>query len=369
MESEERPAKTFHSDVAAAATSESQVDEPLFSQSQGRDFGLSTCFLCARKLSAENRTDEHVVPQWALDRYDLRKRTLSLLNGTTYRYGQFKIPCCRDCNNVHLSRVESRVAAAFQKGPAAVASLNPWDLHIWLGKIFYGFLHKESLLAQDMKVRDGASIIDPALLGEMDLLHFSLQGARRQFSASAAHPAIGFPLSSLFVFAVKEPPDPSEHFDVRDSLQTMVIQVRMGKVAVIACLADGGVTRAVLEPLVQKIGAHALHPLQLLETFARVLYHSTLLDRVPKWIITEAGPEIHMMQAPMQGLSPRPLHRDWSAQDFAPLLASLTGVPVETLYPNERQVMSWLLGPNEAFADLSFDSQPWPPYVVPSGAE
>src|SRR5687768_8784160 len=71
-----------------------------------RRLGRSVCFLCAKKLTSRNRSDEHVFPKWMQTRFDLTNQEIILLNGTVIPYRQLTIPCCRRCNNTYLARIE-----------------------------------------------------------------------------------------------------------------------------------------------------------------------------------------------------------------------------------------------------------------------
>src|SRR2546430_27745 len=75
------------------------------------------CFLCGTLLTDDNRTDEHVIPQWLQRTHNLWQQRMHLLNGTTMPYASLKIPCCSDCNNVRLCPIEEAVSIAFAAGP------------------------------------------------------------------------------------------------------------------------------------------------------------------------------------------------------------------------------------------------------------
>src|SRR4051794_32019108 len=73
------------------------------------------CYLCGESLSTGG-TLEHVFPKWLLRRHNLWNDELVLLNNTAIKYSQLTIPCCDNCNNVHLSGVENRVRTAIETG-------------------------------------------------------------------------------------------------------------------------------------------------------------------------------------------------------------------------------------------------------------
>lgn len=106
-------------------------------------FDDTACFLCAEPLTPEIRTEEHVIPKWVQQKYDLWNERLGLLNDTYIPYRRLTIPCCNRCNNERLSTPESIVETAVSSGYDAVVALPKFTLFQWLGKIFVGMLYKE----------------------------------------------------------------------------------------------------------------------------------------------------------------------------------------------------------------------------------
>jgi len=86
----------------------------LFAPDKQPQFGREFCFLCGVVLDPERDTDEHVIPRWIQERYELWTERLTLLNHTTLNhttipYRQLTIPCCVTCNNHHLGKIEMQV--------------------------------------------------------------------------------------------------------------------------------------------------------------------------------------------------------------------------------------------------------------------
>jgi hypothetical protein len=85
-------------------------------QSYGKQsFDDSTCFLCGEHLAKHN-SDEHIFSKWIQTKYDLWNKQMELLNGSLIPYRQMKIPCCKQCNNEHLSKVENEITALVNGG-------------------------------------------------------------------------------------------------------------------------------------------------------------------------------------------------------------------------------------------------------------
>ena len=150
----------------------------LFHAVLDRMFGQSTCFLCGRRLGTKNRADEHVIPRWLQERFHLWNQRLFLPNRTRILYRHLKIPCCKECNNERLSKIEASMRAAAERGPEEVAALDPIVLFIWLGKILYGLLYKEFFLRLDRQNPRKGRIVSRSLLRRFDAHHLFLQAVR-----------------------------------------------------------------------------------------------------------------------------------------------------------------------------------------------
>jgi len=308
----------------------------LFHAVERRRFGRSTCFLCGRRLTLENGTDEHVFPKWLQHRFSLWNQRLTLLNGTEIAYRSLTIPCCLDCNGKHLSLIEKEVEAATLKGYKAVAALGPMTLFLWLGKIFYGLLYKELFLVRDRKSGSKTKITDKNLLKTFSLHHLFLQAARLPFRFETGTPA------SIFVFKIKPPDDKKLHWDFRDSLHMKTLAVRIGEVGVLAALQDGGAQRDSKDVFWRRFQKYKLHPLQFTELSAAFFYSASLVNRVPKFMLFESPDYVQVVQNPLQGMSKKPIFDDWNQPDFAKLLSLMTGLPFDQVFTPPKSVMTWL---------------------------
>src|SRR6516164_3296134 len=111
---------------------ESPAEKPiLFHPEEPPQFGREVCFLCGVPLSPDRNTDEHVVPKWIQERFELWDKTLMLLNRTQIPYRKLTIPCCLACNRDHLGKIEERVQKACDQGAQAVRELPPLTLFLW----------------------------------------------------------------------------------------------------------------------------------------------------------------------------------------------------------------------------------------------
>jgi len=118
----------------------------------------NTCFLC--KKSAPGITEEHVFPQWLQRDYDLREQFILLKNGTKFKYKNLTVPCCQECNSIHLSIIENKVSKAIRENDVKSLLLNPDQTFIWLYKLMYGLHYKELFLKSNIKDPLSEHIVD-----------------------------------------------------------------------------------------------------------------------------------------------------------------------------------------------------------------
>jgi len=67
----------------------------LYDPFQKFDFSPQTCFLTGKNVHS---TEEQisVFPEWIMDRYSLRDKTFKVLDESSVRYQDMKIPCFSD---------------------------------------------------------------------------------------------------------------------------------------------------------------------------------------------------------------------------------------------------------------------------------
>lgn len=237
-------------------------------------FAENVCFLCGEHLGNHSH-DEHVFPKWLQRRFGLTNQTIHLLNGTTIPYRQLKIPCCRTCNNEHLSRVETSVQRAFDKGIRAVRKLDRSTLFLWVSKIFYGLLYRELFLPFDRRAPDAGPILEN--LEHFSLIHYFIQGLRIPITFQSADAP--FP-GSLFIFRLQSPKDPRACFDFRDDIINQAIFLRLGDVGLLAAF-DAGAQSVACKDTFERYTRCVLHPQQFEELGARLFYNARLFNRNP----------------------------------------------------------------------------------------
>lgn len=328
----------------------------LFDTIKERTLNDDKCFLCGMELSEKNRSDEHVIPRWAQSRYELWNQLFVLLNNTTIPYKNLKIPCCNKCNNSSLQPIETIMAEAVLEGPDAVSRLDPMVTFNWLGKIFYGLIHRELFLLFNRKVPEEGTIVTPELIERYSLHHTFLQNMHVPMEFNS-HPF------SIFVYETKVPDNPKYQWDFSDNLFGMFVSVRMGRVGMVAALQDGGAHGLIKEEY-QNIIHRPLHPIQHRELGAMFNYNNMLLNRVPKFLITETH-KIHVFLQPLGGLSGKPIFDEWVSEDFVRVLhhelAQISSIPIDNLWHSVHGQFTWLYNEDGSSKNITFEDFPWPP--------
>lgn len=310
-------------------------DRGLFRLHRLSEFAFhNRCFLCGRRL-AEDRTDEDVIPRWVQREFGLGRAHLKLLNGTSIPYSQLKIPCCGPCNNEYLSRLENMVYRAWSDGYEAFSRLDRASLHVWLSKILIGLLVRETMLAFDRAEPGSRAIVPAPELERKFVLHALLQSVRLKMK-------VGFQPWSIFIFPTRTCEIPQEAFDLTDDADRLVICIRLGHIGVVAQLLDNGLSQQGLQGIHALAEGKKLHPTQLREFYAQVVYHSVLLRRTLKYIVLEGSNQIEVVAMPEMGYSLEPLFAEPSAEDFVDVLEQCMSVPLGTFREALPRIPTWL---------------------------
>lgn len=210
-----------------------------------------TCFVCGDAADSE----EHIIPKWLQGRYDLWNQRIRLPNDTTIAYRQLKIPCCKDCNNNVLSRLETRV----QRGDATDQEL--WK---WAAKIHFGLTRKDDFLAWDRR-HPGYTI--GQVLDRDDPLELDRHLVHSIYGGFQTHPD---PFGSVYRFEFAE--DVGYHF--AHLMAPAGIAIGFGNVGYVVFIRDSGTLRR--QPSVEGMYQehfHNAHPGKMMNFFANAWVH------------------------------------------------------------------------------------------------
>ncbi len=304
-------------------------------------FTYDRCFLCGGYLK-DSKSNEHIFPKWSLKRYDLWDENLILLNGSRIKYRQLTIPCCRICNNKHLSKIEKKIGKIIKKGYDKFKKFDELIIYQWILKIFYGLLFKELSLNKDLRNPLLGTIISPEILEKFETLHFFLQSIRVKFEFKNFLPW------SIFILKSHTYDNPKENFDYHDEIFNLTFSIRMGEICIFACLEDSGAQKELFEEYFEEYEYYPIHPLQFDELSAKITYKSSLMNRVPKYISFLPEDENGMVivtTTPLQGFSTKPIYDDWDPKSYSKVLYlywSRWGKEMEEIFIEPNLVLSFL---------------------------
>jgi len=272
------------------------VSQPTpYALAQGLMPSPSRCFLCGGQVDDSNDTKEHVFPKWLLNRFDLWDERLTLLNGTTIKYGQLVIPCCQPCNNQHLSILENRVQQAFARGVEAVGALEPSDLYLWIVKIYYGLLFRNLTLPLDRRTAEEGPIFTTEDLSRFRFLHLMLQGIR---GIDVRIRNAGTPGSCVIAPAQTSTlGHRSLNWDYFDVPHAPFLAVRVGSVAIFAGMADFGAFLHFAKdtPHFDAMRHLQLHPEQFQEFASLCASIAMWVSYEPDYQVDEDGPNLTLV--------------------------------------------------------------------------
>lgn len=271
------------------------------------------CFLCGAQTA--DVTQEHVFPKWLQSRHNLWTQRVGLLNDTQIQYRNLLIPCCMNCNNEDLSRLESAVSSAIASGYAASTALDPRLIYLWAGKVFYGILRKEIGLLRDRSRPNDGSIFLPKALVSFSNLHLFLQGIRGN------HLFEGDPPYSVLVCNLHDLGSP-RNYCFGDNIAYMTVAIRMGEVGIIVALEDAGMTKQSYGRYVTKVNGQKLHPIQFDELYAKVTYQSSLVEGRVNYLTSQHVDGRH--PAKTEVFDQRYIH-EWSQEHFSVVLRTHVG--------------------------------------------
>ncbi len=314
------------------------------------------CFLCGEVLAKENLSQEHVIPIWAQNKFNLWDKKLTLINRTEIPYRQLKVPCCKVCNNIHLAKLENTIK------PFALGQKNPADLpseiaYQWCAKILIAIIYKELQLPLDRSSLESEKIHSKDFLDEFSMCHFFLQSIRKPFQFHCLDS--DFP-ASVFRFRTKTDQTDDDNFDLITNIMGQSIGIRIGQLGLIV-VCDGGLQELFKHDSPQKYGEHNLHPIQFREICAQIHYKAALRDATYFYVISESPEVVSVNQIKIVPFSNEltedgemVVFKDWSQRVYSHILGHFIGIDPSELYEETTDRVNTFLKDDEGnFADLS----------------
>lgn len=211
----------------------------------------ASCFVCGARPGTKVFNDEHVIPRWVLKRCDLFQKTITLMDGQVRTYGQYKLPCCQDCNTLLGREVETPVSELLAGGFEAIVERLDISkiqlLFLWLCLLFLKTHLKDRSVPQHPDPRRSQGwLADAYDWGDLHHLHCV---ARAPYTRAALEPGV---LGSIKIFQIA---DETTHdtFDYGDFTLAQTISLRLGDFAIVAVLNDSGAAQMAWQEIWPKI--------------------------------------------------------------------------------------------------------------------
>ena len=230
------------------------------------------CFLCGTILDSSNKTKEHIFPKWILQKFNLWKTPIKLLNDSYFNYRSATIPCCQGCNNNSLSSLEKEIQTGIDSGyDYFVDNVSKESIYKWCQLIFYKILYKEQFLRDDIKLKDSKNIISEKQFDFLRLNHLFLRSIDKSVEF------VDFSPGSIFTCRLKTSnTDPSSNFDYMDAVPEQCFAIRINDIGIIVMLADSGLQELIKTEEYSQYLSHTLAPIQFRNLFAKCLYQQKL---------------------------------------------------------------------------------------------
>jgi len=290
----------------------------LYDPFQKFDFSPQTCFLTGKNVHS---TEEQisVFPEWIMDRYSLRDKTFKVLDESSVRYQDMKIPCFSDVIQNAVNPLEKEIENAFTAGYEAVKKVPEERLFQWMAKLIYGILYNDICIEgrkstvkgkYDVKAKE-AFKLSGFLQERFKKLHLVLQSlvVPMDFKGSKTW--------SIRVFKIKYSKDV---FNYRDEPTNLNFSLGMNDFGIIACLQDNGAVGINQQEMTDKFLNKTLHPIQFEELCARFVYANYLLNHFAEYNIQSTEEKVIVESTPLTGAANKSLFDPWNDDLFAQVL-------------------------------------------------
>ncbi|MCU0472972.1 MAG: HNH endonuclease [Bacteroidales bacterium] len=231
----------------------------------------SCCFICGATPDQKEFNDEHVIPDWILRKYNLYPRFITLPNGTTFRYGQYTVPCCKECNTELGEFYEKPISNLLCQGYRQICKSldkNPELYYLifkWLCLIYLKTHLKDKTLKWDRDHRkESFPISDVLYWEEMHHIHCI---ARSYYTGAE----IDGKVYGTFFILPSINGDGIDNFDYGDNLWGKGVLMQLDEFSIVAVLNDSGAGLSLWSDQFSKINGPVTH-FQLREIFSIMNY-------------------------------------------------------------------------------------------------
>ena len=287
-----------------------EIPPPLFQKTK--------CPICGLDLTIENRSQEHIFPQWLLKYYDLYNLNLKLLNGSVIPYRLIKIPLCKKCNGERFSKLENNIKNIFERGK--IKKIEQYEVVIWLIKIYLGIRNMEQRLPFDRAKKDLGNILPDNFFEDQSQLMFGLLQNYNPKTKFVGHLPWSF-------FTYKITNKETQKFWFADNLNFTFISIQLGQLGVVCLITDGGGQQQSMSESYNKLKNMTLSGSQFKELAVRHLYTESIRDYIPRFslIVGSEG------KATFINLTSTITYKPFNSTDYHKCLANYLGLDLSNV--------------------------------------
>ena len=235
-----------------------------------------TCFICGVERDNASFNDEHVIPRWILKRYELFEKEIQLPNDKSFKYGKYKMPCCKSCNSLLGDNIENKVAEGFDGDYADSLHFfnnNRELIFKWICLLYIKTHLNDRIFKYDFK--SDKKIGDNYDWEELHHIHCMARSIYTNINIKESV------FGSMFIFPCLEFEE-VEQYDYIDLYGTGTVLIRLGDFCIICVMNDSKVVSRLIENRTKRITGK-LNFLQVRELFARVSYENLRIRDRPKY--------------------------------------------------------------------------------------
>jgi hypothetical protein len=224
--------------------------------------------------------NEHIFPDWILTHCRMHNETLTLPNGTTVKYGTYKIPCCQACNGSLADIYEKPISKAICGGyDGLITYIKEGGINLiraWLALIFLKIHVRDFRNRISLDKRQDLGMIGDEY--ELSQLHHIHAVAR----AATAGVEIDDQVFGTLVVLKVDPAPSAKHvaFDYCDNLTGRSLLIQVHDIALIYVLDDCGATAGMLSEHLESL-PDPVSQIQLREVYARHLAANIHIKEIP----------------------------------------------------------------------------------------
>lgn len=237
------------------------------------------CFICGAKQSDKNFNDEHVIPNWILRKYKLHRATIELPGDRLYTYGNYKIPCCEECNSLMGKTIEEPIRdllhLPFNEFVEKISDDETYLQFVtWLYLIFLKTHLKDTTVRLEQDRRKGDHKVSSLL--DLHTLHH-VHCMARAFYTKCTIDKSAFPILNIFHIS----DDHANSYDYSDLSYCTSMMMQIDEKCIIFTLDDSGMATYAARPILGKVAGNHITPLQAREILARIGFANYILKERP----------------------------------------------------------------------------------------